>query len=102
MPEAFVPGKIHRGTTRGAPSNISGSSCGNGGVSPESVFSFVAEQSGPICISTERSNYDTVLFVRASNCEDPEAEVTTTPTVRLRAVTSLPLTLRWSKVPSIM
>ena len=74
-PEEFVIGQISTGSTRGAPSSVVGSSCGNGGISPEAVFSFVAEQTGPVCLTTERSSYDTVLFVRAADCTNAEAEV---------------------------
>ena len=73
--EEFVIGEISTGSTRGAASTVVGSSCGNGGISPEAVFSFVADQDGTVCLSTERSAYDTVLFVRAAECTNPDAEV---------------------------
>lgn len=81
-PTPFVFGKLSEGTTRGAPSSVVGSSCGNGGISPEAVFSFVADQDGSVCLSTERSVYDTVLFVREAVCGDAQAEVACNDTDR--------------------
>ena len=64
------------------PSSVVGSSCGNGGISPEGVFSFVPEQDGTVCLTTERSAYDTVLFVREAVCSDANAEVACNDTDR--------------------
>ena len=81
-PEEFVIGEISTGSTRGAGSNVVGSSCGNGGISPEAVFSFIADRDATVCLTTERSAYDTVLFVRADSCTDASTEVACNDTDR--------------------
>ena len=48
---------------------------GTDGAGPEFVFSFVPEQSGFACFTTDGSGYDTVLHVRGATCADVNTQV---------------------------
>jgi len=61
-----------RGSTVDAPEALRGE-CAGGGA--EKVFSFTVDAATPVCIDTDGSDFDTVLYVRADACVDAQAEV---------------------------
>ena len=61
----FFGGRNYSRDDQGADSLVDGSSCGAGGLSPESIHRLFAEETGPICVATTRSDFDTVLYVRS-------------------------------------
>jgi hypothetical protein len=61
-----------RGTTVNAPQALNGECAGRGA---EKVFSFTVDAETPVCLDTDGSDFDTVLYVRADACVDAEAEV---------------------------
>ena len=46
-----------------------------GGRCAESVYHYRPQQGGPVCVTTEGSNFDTLLYVRRENCESGQAEL---------------------------
>jgi Cys-rich repeat protein len=60
------------GTTAGA--GVHGGSCGGGPASAEAVYVFSVDADTPVCLDTNGSLYDTVLYVRTA-CGDAASEV---------------------------
>jgi len=63
-------GSVARGTTAGPADshNYAGTCGGRPRVSPEDVYSFAAGADGYVCLSTVGSSYDTVMYVRETDC----------------------------------
>ena len=64
---------VFEGTTADGGSRY-GSTCGALAESPEKVFSFTPDRDSRVCISTEGSDFDTVLHVREEVCEQLDAQ----------------------------
>lgn len=62
----------NRGSTVDAPQILRGE-CAGGGA--EKVFSFSVNAATPVCLDTDGSDFDTVLYVRADACGDAQAEL---------------------------
>lgn len=71
---ALQPIDMRLGSTVDAPAGAE-PSCSMGGGAPERVFTWVAPDARPVCVSLAGADFDTVLHVRRSPCNDPAAEV---------------------------
>ena len=69
--EAYVVGEVVLGTTIDGPS-LHTPSCGPSN-SPERVYRFEVPVDGEVCLSTDGSDFDTILEVRTGACDGPSA-----------------------------
>jgi hypothetical protein len=61
------------GTTTATANALGGATCGDGGNSaPERVFQYTPPSAGVYVIETEEADFDTLLYLRAGDCEGPE------------------------------
>jgi hypothetical protein len=49
--------------------------CGNNADSPDHVWRFSPEEAGAFCITTQGSDFETVVHIRAAECAEPIAEI---------------------------
>jgi hypothetical protein len=61
------------GTTSGEGQYTAGGDCDRRGTGPEALFVLTVDATTPVCIDTEGSSYDTVLYVRTI-CSDTESQ----------------------------
>ncbi len=67
MIRPYAVGQAIRGNTNNGSSTHAGS-CSLNADAPELVYSFVADRPGPICMTTNGSDFDTNLYVREGSC----------------------------------
>ncbi len=71
-PIPIAVGDTVEGDTRGAPPSLE-ASCGSDAEGPDVLYALAVERDGPLCVTSDGSDFDTVLHAYIGACGGPEA-----------------------------